>query len=405
MKKKVIWISPHLPYDKVNHAGGNIQNFYMKRLIETEKYEMKLISFYKPDELSKFTMNKYIDCRLFCYYDYGIKKILRSMLDFNYLKNPFHKYANKTTLYIKNNILKELRKIRKEKFIPDVIVLQWTQTIFFVKEIKQVFPQAKVIGIEEDVSLLSLKRQVDLQESKIAKKIAKIKYKNIELSEIEALKFCDRVILNNHKDEKLLQEYGFDQKLRVWTPYFNNMNSVERSETINRNIIFYGAMSRPENYLSAIWLLEKVKPLVEDLNIHYLIIGGNPPECLKKYASKDVTITGFVDDIEPYFSNSLCLVAPLILGAGIKIKILEAMSAGIPVLTNTIGIEGIFAKNGKEFFFCETPEEYAESIRNLVSSKFDFKVFENNSKSFIEENFNYNKSAEEFVGWIDEVVK
>ena len=70
-----------------------------------------------------------------------------------------------------------------------------------------------------------------------------------------------------------------------------------------------------------------------------------------------ITVTGFVKEISKYFEQSLCLVAPLVLGAGIKIKVLEAMSAGLPVLTNQIGIEGIPAQNGIHYYYCERPQE------------------------------------------------
>lgn len=122
-----------------------------------------------------------------------------------------------------------------------------------------------------------------------------------------------------------------------------------------RSVLFFGAMARPENYLSAIWYIENVMPRIQDLKLKFVVLGSNPAEVFEKYINDEVIVTGFVEDVTPYFEKSLCLVAPLVLGAGIKVKILEAMSAGIPILTNAIGIEGISATTQKNMFIVKMP--------------------------------------------------
>ena len=69
------------------------------------------------------------------------------------------------------------------------------------------------------------------------------------------------------------------------------------------------------------------------------------------------------------------------------------MSAGMPVLTNEIGIEGIFAEDGKEFFLCKTPEDYEKNIMNIANDAVLRKKIAINAKRFIECNYNYEKDA------------
>ena len=101
--------------------------------------------------------------------------------------------------------------------------------------------------------------------------------------------------------------------------------------------------------------------------------------------------------------ESLCLAAPLVLGAGIKVKILEALASGLPVLTNEIGIEGIPAVDGRDYFFCETPKEYADRIRGLLEQKHDVAMMAKNAKMLIQEHFDYEKSCRDFIGWLKEM--
>lgn len=403
-EKKIVWISPHLPYDKVAHAGGKIHNYYLKKLIAADKYNIRLISFFWPREKEKFDLNKVIECDLFCYYDRGIKKIIRNGLDVNYVLNPFHKYANRTVYYLKMNIISTLKKYKRQNYYPDVIILQWTDTVLFADKIKEVFPKAKIIGIEEDVTLLSSQRMIRLADTKLKKKLAEIQYKNIEREEIKSLKLCDLIILNNYKDKKILEKYGLEEKIKVWAPFFENMSGLKRSKDIKPNVLFYGSMERPENYLSAQWLLDKVKPLLEDIDITYVIAGNRPDDSLKKYECKNVLLTGYIEKVDPYFQESMCLVAPLVLGAGIKIKVLEAMSAGMPVLTNEIGIEGIPAKDEEEFLYCESPEDFANNIRMIYNKQIDTEEMSIKAKKFINKHFNFEYSSIEFVEWIDQLL-
>ena len=117
-----------------------------------------------------------------------------------------------------------------------------------------------------------------------------------------------------------------------------------------------------------------------------------------------ICVTGFVDDITPYFENSLCLVAPLVLGAGIKIKILEAMSSGLPVLTNEIGIEGINAVNERDYFFCKTPEDYERRILSLSENPDIGIKMDSMAKKFVKEQFNYERDAELFFTRLQKLV-
>ena len=120
------------------------------------------------------------------------------------------------------------------------------------------------------------------------------------------------------------------------------------------------------------WILNKYYYFF--YNLHFYIIGGNPHQSLFKYESERIHITGFVDSIDFYFSNCIALVVPLLLGAGIKVKVLEAMSAGVLVLTNDIGIEGIPAKDGEHYFHCESATDYKNLLNKLEIDGYSEKI-------------------------------
>ena len=162
-------------------------------------------------------------------------------------------------------------------------------------------------------------------------------------------------------------------------------------------------MYRPENYQACIWFIDQVMPLLRDIDVRFVVAGNRPPKVLTSRRSERVLITGFVEDETPLFSHSMCFVSPLLTGAGIKVKNIEAISSGIPVLTNEIGIEGIPAINGKDFFLCKTPEDYSKTIHQLYEERSGFDSTQMPGKKMISESFNLDISFSNYLALINEL--
>lgn len=214
--------------------------------------------------------------------------------------------------------------------------------------------------------------------------------------ELNALYKCDIAMPHNNKDKDLLISNGVPkEKIHVLTPYFHDMRNNERKK-INHDILFWGAMHRPENYEAAIWFIDNVMPLLKDTDVRFVVAGNKPPEILKQRANDRIIITGYVQDEKEYFEHSMCFVSPLLTGAGIKIKVIEALSAKIPVLTNEIGIEGIQAIDGVSYFKCENALDYERVIRNILQGKENTSEIADAQVKVIEEYFNMNQSFLEY---------
>ena len=138
-------------------------------------------------------------------------------------------------------------------------------------------------------------------------------------------------------------------------------------------------------------------PLIEDLGCRFVVVGSNPPEVLQKKAGDQVEVTGFVDSVAPYFENCLCMASPLLGGAGIKVKILEALSAGVPVLTNQIGIEGIPAKDGREYYHCELAEDYEHRIRQLLADPEAEQTMSEAARTFIVSHYDLGRTLDQLI--------
>lgn len=402
MSNKLLIISPYIPYDNVPHAGGKTHNYYFKRFSLDNDFDVSLITFSSEGEADKVkgVKNYCKNVNLVVYSNKITEKIKRAILNLNSKFNIFNKNAGMCSGFLKASIINKLKILKDKGYKPDLILLEWTNTVLLVDYIKRIYPEAKIIASEHDVSYLGFERKLKVNNNFKNK----IRYKKIYNSEIEALSKVDLVVTHNYKDYNLLNNLNISfNKLDYICPYYDDYSN-SNIDSRNRNILFFGAMDREENYESCIWFIENVfyKLLNIDSRFKLYIVGNKPSEKLLKYKGDKIIITGFVESVQPYFENSLCMVCPLLLGAGIKVKVLEAMSSGLLVISNEIGIEGIPVTEGKEYIHCETPDEYINSIIRVANNEVDSISIGKEGKNQIINKFSlessYNKLKKNMIG-------
>lgn len=396
--KKMLLISAYVPYSTVPHAGGKTHYYYLKQF--SKEFDIKLITFSFLDESKKAAAD--LDGLNIDYTIIERKYTAREkILNLESTFNPFNRNCRMVSNTDQLDVLAEVKKCKKAGYYPDVILLEWTQMLLACHSIKKFFPKAKVIVSEHDVSFLAYERKY-LQASGMQRAVNQIDYKSIYRKEKKYLEQSDLILVHNDKDRALLEKNDIDKnKIQTIVPFFSMLKS-KPNRKISKNLLFFGDMSRKENYLSAIWFIENVLDKLDGFT--FIILGNKPDEELKKYVSDRVIVTGFVDDIQPYFDDALCFVSPLIRGGGIKVKVLEAFTAGLPVLTNSVGIEGIPAVNNKDYIHCETPDEYCQSICSLYNDLSLVEYLGENGSAMIAYYFNREQSSKDVITRINKML-
>ena len=159
-----------------------------------------------------------------------------------------------------------------------------------------------------------------------------------------------------------------------------------------KDIMFIGGFGHPPNEDGIMWFLKEVFPKVQKAipDINFYIMGSNPTDNVKAMASEHVKILGFVTDEElaERYNSCRISVVPLRVGAGIKGKVIEAMKFGIPVVTTTIGAEGIL---GSENILCveDNPNKMAKRLIALYNNKRELKSKSSMSYKYIMKNYSY----------------
>src|SRR5690606_8171471 len=127
-----------------------------------------------------------------------------------------------------------------------------------------------------------------------------------------------------------------------------------------RSFIILGSLSWAPYAQSVHWFLENVWSAYAKSNpgvILYVVGSAPPPEVQRWNGTNEVLVTGFVDDVMPLMHRCSAMVVPLLSGSGMRIKIVEAMAASLPVITTSVGVEGIEAVNGEHVLIGDQPDE------------------------------------------------
>lgn len=253
----------------------------------------------------------------------------------------------------------------REQF--DCIHAEWTETGMFLKRGK-----TRMAIEAHDVLTKPMERRY-----RNAKGLRRffffLAYRLTRVFELRVYAKFDRVFVLSEYDRKYLLSLSPSLDPRVLTYPAGAHISARQFERKENSLLFLAAMDRGPNVEAALYFWNDILPLIrrEVPDVKFFIVGSRPlPEVLA-IAEKDgnTIVTGFVDDIEPWYKAATVFVAPLLTGGGIIVKILDALAAGTPVVTTSVGNEGIGATPGEHLLVGNSPAEFAcQVVRFLRSS-------------------------------------
>ena len=182
----------------------------------------------------------------------------------------------------------------------------------------------------------------------------------------------DAVTAVTEEDRQLLIEAGARRDIRVIPIAIDtDEQAVVQRRPSGPHIIHIGTMYWRPNIDALTWFLEDIYPLIKAQvpDVRCTLIGSRPPESLIQHSRTDrtLTVTGYVEDPMPFMEDSSMMIVPLLAGGGMRVKILNALSQGIPMVSTSIGCEGIRVEPGKDILIADTPENFAMQCVRLLT--------------------------------------
>ena len=219
--------------------------------------------------------------------------------------------------------------------------------------------------------------------------------------ELRICKQADRVFTMSAHDSQILRSKlpGFSPRIssQITIGVDINQNPRQPRNPQRKSLLFVGNLSHLPNVDGILFFYHEVLPLIRSQrkDLLFYIVGAEPPhEIFKMQEDPNTIVTGQVEHIDSYFQEHTVFVAPIRVGSGVKLKILEALGARIPIVSTTLGAEGIDVTNRENILLADSPSDFARCVLNLLENPDLCQKLADNGHLLVKKRYNYQIIAQ-----------
>jgi len=374
---KILFLTQIIPFPP--NAGPKVKTYHVIRALVRQGHSVTLVSFVRPEE------ERHIPALLeICEAVHAVPIHRSRIADFGYM---IRSYLTGRPFLIERDDLRPMREmvnrlVREDDF-QFIHADQLTMVQFAIRG-ASVFPDNKPkVIFDAHNAVWTIVERMKENARFFLKPVLAVEAKRVKQYEGELLQTVDHVLAVTEIDRNLLEEAMYFSKAKN-----NNRVSpmtvipiavdTEKLQPVNRKvgsrkIVTLGTLHYPPNADGIRWFLNEVFPLVRKRvpDATLTIIGKNPPWDFVEQAEQNsgiINITGYVDDLLPYLEESALMVVPVRAGGGMRVRILEAFAYAMPVVTTTVGLEGIHGTPDHDVLVADTPADFADRTIELLES-------------------------------------
>lgn len=213
------------------------------------------------------------------------------------------------------------------------------------------------------------------------------KFENMIREEIGLMQNSNLIMAVSENEKRMIEARGVNN-IAIWG-HPVNVSSSENTFDERKDILFIGALSDPDspNVDAISYFIKDIFPRVQSvLQCKLYIVGINPPESIGKLASNSIIVTGYVEDLKEYYNKCRIFIVPHRYSAGIPLKLVEAMSYGIPAVVSELTANQLQLTDGHEFLMAKDPVEFANKVIRLYEDKELWLSIQKNAIEYIKSN-------------------
>jgi sugar transferase (PEP-CTERM/EpsH1 system associated) len=255
---------------------------------------------------------------------------------------------------------------------------------------------------QHNVEAMIWKRHFQVQSNPLKKAYLYGQWLKMRAFERKMCRRFDSVVAVSSEDREQMQDdYGVVSVFDVPTGVDTNFFRPSGNETTSAHtLVFTGSMDWLPNEDAIRYFTEQIMPRIkrEIPGVTLTVVGRNPYPSLLELARRDssIIVTGRVDDVRPYMEQAAVFIVPLRIGGGTRLKIYEAMAMGKPIVSTTIGAEGLPVKDGVELLLADTAESFAASVLNVLKETTLANDIGSRAAATVREQFGWEKVAKRF---------
>ncbi|MBA2733599.1 MAG: glycosyltransferase, partial [Acidobacteria bacterium] len=256
---------------------------------------------------------------------------------------------------------------------------------------------------QHNVEAMIWKRHYEVQQNPLKKAYLYGQWRKAVAYERAACQRFDYVVTVSPDDSEMTRtdyevERVADVATGVDTDYFRPRGLTEREP---HNLVFTGSMDWLPNEDAIRYFTEQIMPIIKRTvpQATLTVVGRNPYKSLTELSRRDpsIIVTGRVEDVRPYMESAAAYVVPLRIGGGTRLKIYEAMAMEKPIISTTIGAEGLPVQNGEHLLLADTPQAFAAECVRVLKDEDTARELGSRAAKIVREQFGWDKVAANFA--------
>jgi len=235
-----------------------------------------------------------------------------------------------------------------------------------------------------------------------------VEYRLLKPHELELCRRASAVLVTSERERLALKSMLPGSVIEV-VPNgvdIETFQEVYPEREVPGRIIFTGAMTYHANVDAVIFFAQKCWPLIQAQipGATWQIVGRNPPPEVQRLARyPDITVTGSVPDVRPYLAEASVAIAPLLVGSGTRLKILEALAMRKVVVSTEVGCEGLSVESGKHLVVATQPEAFAQAVVYLLKHPEMRVQLGAAGRLLVEAEYNWEQSGNRLLRILEEI--
>jgi glycosyltransferase involved in cell wall biosynthesis len=296
-------------------------------------------------------------------------------------------------------------KLKSNSF--DVIQLEGLFVAPYIPVIKK-YSNAKIVLRAHNIEFLIWERHLKNEKSALKKWYLNLQTRRLKKFELQTMNELDAIVTITDIDKEYFQQLGF--KKSIYTCITGvDVNAYMQKNSVNvkpKTIFHFASMDWMPNQEAVMWFLnncwQKVHQAVPDAKL--IIAGREMPESLVKLNLPNVLVIEKVADSKTFYNEHQIMLVPLLSGSGLRIKIIEGMAYGKPIVSTAIGAEGIKYTNGKNIMISNTADEFSNAVIKLLQNDEMRSQLEKEAQLFAEAEFDNKKVVSGLVNFYKNIL-
>lgn len=387
-------LTPYLPYPLM--SGGQTRSFNLIKNL-SKKHEITLFSLIKDEEEKDNIPELLKYCKKVSVFNRSQSPwTLRNILLTGFGRYPF--------LVIRNLSSEEKEAIKKE-LSEEKYDLIHAETFYVMPHIPKT--SIPILLVEQTIEYLVYNHFVEKQVSKILRPLLRLDVLKLKYWETHFWKQAKKVVAMSDSDREEMKKLSPGLSIDI-VPNgidINYFSKKEKKEGTFKKVLYVGNFNWLQNteavkiLVNAVW--PKIKKSVDGAKLW--IVGTHMSDDIRQLASDDIEVSEGLKDIRDAYKNASVLVAPIKGPGGTRLKILEAMASALPVVTTSVGAEGLGVSDNNEALIKDNLNNLIEAaVRILKDNNLATKLGEK-GKDFVEKNYTWDKSADKLDNIYKEV--